>query len=226
MISSLYPYIETEPEVAAEVYTLSSDSWRRIGISLRPNVVFSNIQPYSCATFVCRALHWLANISEGDGKFLNQNMILSFDVHNNKFGEIALPDGIEQRWQHLVEIKENLAFITLEYSRMDFVIQYSLCSIWAMGEYVYLNAESWNKLYSMRLKSGAEFIGCTRYLVEKDVNAESDASELQNCNDNVIVSIDLETLHKKNLDIQPFPTIVTTFIESLLLLDGASELSG
>ena len=113
----------------AEVYTLSSDSWRRVGISFRPNVVFSTIESYTCATFVSGALHWVGYISEGEGKFLNQTIILSFYVNNDKFGEIALPDGLEQPLQHLVVIKGNLVFVTLVYPETDFVRQYFQCFI-------------------------------------------------------------------------------------------------
>ena len=45
--------------------------------------------------------------------------------------------------------------------------------------------------------------------------------------DTAIVSLDPETLHEKDLGILRFVTnIVTTFKESLVLLDGAAELSG
>ena len=45
--------------------------------------------------------------------------------------------------------------------------------------------------------------------------------------DTAIVSLDLETLHQKDLGILRYVTdIVTTFKESLVLLDGATELSG
>ena len=40
------------------------------------------------------------------------------------------------------------------------------------------------------------------------------------------VSLDLETLHEKDLGFQDAPHIATTFMESLVLLDGATELSG
>ena len=40
----------------------------------------------------------------------------------------------------------------------------------------------------------------------------------------LIVSLDPEALHEKNLDIQHVPTIATTFKESIVLLDAATEL--
>ena len=45
-------------------------------------------------------------------------------------------------------------------------------------------------------------------------------------NDNVIFSFDPETLNEKKLDIQQVPNTVSTFMESLVLLDGEIELSG
>ena len=45
------------PEFEAEVYGLSSDSWRRVTMSLRPDVVVSYIDPFWPATFVSEALH-------------------------------------------------------------------------------------------------------------------------------------------------------------------------
>lgn len=58
------------------------------------------------------------------------------------------------------------------------------------------------------------------------MKAKSDARELQSFNDNVIFSFDPETLNEKKLDIQQVPNTVSTFMESLVLLDGEIELSG
>ena len=88
-------------------------------------------------------------ISEGEGKFLNQTIILSFDVNNDKFGEIALPDGLEQPLQHLVVVKGNLVFVTLVYPETNFVRSYLQCFIGVMGEYGV--PESWNKLFLVQL---------------------------------------------------------------------------
>ena len=57
--------------VVADVYTLSSDSLRKVEISLRSKydllVVVSDIDLFSSAQFVIGALHWLAECErEGD----------------------------------------------------------------------------------------------------------------------------------------------------------------
>jgi len=40
---------------------------------------------------------------------VNQNMIVSFDVNNDKFSEIPLPDEQKLLPQYLMEFKGNLA---------------------------------------------------------------------------------------------------------------------
>nr|XP_023920935.1 F-box/kelch-repeat protein At3g06240-like [Quercus suber] len=213
----------------AEVYTLSSDSWRRVEISLTPNAVVLRMEYFSSAIFFSGALHWFAKIKAfTNGKFRRRSMILSFDVDNEKFKEMALPVVDKVQNQSLVVFKGNLAFITVDYLGMNFQrLNPRLCSIWVMAEYGV--PESWNKLFSVRLENVVKFIGCTWYgelLVQKNVKAKSDARELLSFNDDVIVSFDPETLHEKKLDIQQVPNTVSTFMESLVLLDGEIELSG
>ena len=155
-------------------------------------------------------------------------MILSFDVDNEKFKEMALPVVEKVQNQSLVVFKGNLAFITVDYLGSNFQrLNPCLCSIWVMAEFGV--HESWNKLFSVRLENVVEFIGCTWYgelLFQKNVKAKSDARELRSFNDDVIVSFDPETFHEKKLDIQQVPNTVSTFMESLVLLDGEIELSG
>lgn len=184
---------------------------------------------FSSAIFVSGALHWFAEIKAfTNGKFWRRSMILSFDVDNEKFKEMALP-VVDKVWnQSLVVFKGNLAFITVDYLGMNFQrLNPCLCSIWVMAEYGV--PESWNKLFSVRLENVVNFIGCTWYgelLVQKNVKSKSDARELQSFNDDVIVSFDTETLHEKKLDIQQVPNTFSTFMESLVLLDGKIEQSG
>lgn len=184
---------------------------------------------FSSAIFVSGALHWFAEIKAfTNGKFWRRSMILSFDVDNEKFKEMALP-VVDKVWnQSLVVFKGNLAFITVDYLGMNFQwLNLCLCSIWVMAEYGV--PESWNKLFSVRLENFVNFIGCTWYgelLVQKNVKSKSDARELQSFNDDVIVSFDTETLQEKKLDIQQVPNTFSTFMESLVLLDGEIEQSG
>ena len=135
--------------------------------------------------------------------------------------------------------KGNLAFIRYGYPENDDGFQSdSQCFIWVMREYGV--HESWNKLFSIRFENvDISFCGCTEHgelLLDKKVKEESKDGEMKihHCNestilsnDTAIVSLDLETLHQKDLGILRYVTdIVTTFKESLVLLDGATELYG
>ena len=225
--------------VVAEVYTLSSDSWRKVEISLGSKVVVSHIEPYPFPLFFSGALHWIAYHSEGEVEFLYPTMILSFDVDNEKFGEMALPAGDKLSEHSLFVFKGNLAFISCGYPENDDDLQSdSQCFIWVMRDYGV--DESWNKLFSIRSENAdIIFYGCTEHgelLLDKKVKKESKDGEIKIHNsdestilshDTAIVSLDPETLHEKDLGILRYVTnIVTTFKESLVLLDGATELSG
>ena len=96
--------------------------------------------------------------------------------------------------------------------------------------------ESWNKLFPIRFENTCIFFcGCTEHgelLLEKNVKEESEDGEIKIDEstvisaDPVIVSLDLETLHEKDVGILRYVThIVTTFKESLVFLDGATGLS-
>nr|XP_023918080.1 F-box/kelch-repeat protein At3g23880-like [Quercus suber] len=244
--------VETEigKEAEAEVYTLSSNSWRRVGISLRKNVKVSYIKDWP-ATFVCGALHWLGAVSDGEA-ITYHNMILSFDVNNDKFGEIALPCGRQLLPQGqgpvvpepygLMEFKGKLAFITFgchliddnindndnynyNYNEYLMLSDRESCFIWVMGEYGV--HKSWSKLFFVRFEEvyDLQFFGCNsrgELLVRKEVRRDTGRSREDYY---VIVSLDPETLHEKDLGIQDVELITTNFMESLVLLDGATELS-
>uniref|UniRef100_A0A7N2MYJ5 F-box domain-containing protein n=1 Tax=Quercus lobata TaxID=97700 RepID=A0A7N2MYJ5_QUELO len=225
----------------AEVYTLSSNSWRRVEISL-PKTILGLPPDDRAATFVSGALHWLGNDREAAPNY----MILSFDVNNDKFGEIALPhvqqqqqllpQGVMARLNRLMAFKGKLAFITLGYLTFDHANEDEYndfmrshtphsCFIWVMGEYGV--HESWSKLFFVQFENvvSVRFFGCTsrgELLVIKKPSAESNPERWWP----TVVSLDLETLHEKDLGFQKVPDIVANFMESLVLLDGATELSG
>ena len=133
--------------------------------------------------------------------------------------------------------KGKLAFITLDYRQIgginnneyrDFMSSHprNSCFIWVMREYGV--HESWSKLFFVKFENVdyLYFFGCTsrgELLVIKDgVYPESNTERRRT----VIVSLDLETLHEKDLGFQIAPHIANSFMESLVLLDGATELSG
>ena len=199
--------------IVAEVYTLSSDSWRKVGISLRPKVAVSSTETCSSATFVSGALHWLGYFNTEFKDLQSEKGILSFDVNNEKFGEIALPNRDTNYNKGLASIglfKGKLAFIT--FGCYNILVLDVPCFIWVMGEYGV--HESWNKLFSLQLGHFENFFGFTRHgdlIIRKNV-------EVPFVNFKV-VSINPETLHEMDLVTHHLPSIAFTFVESLVLLD-------
>uniref|UniRef100_A0A2N9I1B1 F-box associated beta-propeller type 1 domain-containing protein n=1 Tax=Fagus sylvatica TaxID=28930 RepID=A0A2N9I1B1_FAGSY len=140
------------PLAVAEVYTLSTDSWRRFVISLRS---IDYIDALPCL-FFNGALHSLAN-HESD-KF-----ILSFDVNDEMFREIMLPqnyldevvdDVLDLAFERLAVFKGSLALFVFFLDAPG----NSICHIWVMREYGVV--ESWTKI-SVPLDSVNNFDGCT-----------------------------------------------------------------
>ena len=168
-------------------------------------------------------------------KLANCDLILSFDVNNDKFGEIALPHGQQLIPQGLVAVphdlmvfKEKLAFITFGYittnrinveEYIDFMKSHThkSCFIWVIGEYGV--HESWSKPFFVRFENACyvHFYGCKEVVVKSNDFKWIDL---------VIVSLDPETLREKDLGIRNVSHLATTFMESLVFLDGEAELSG
>ena len=66
------------PEI--EVYTLSSDSWRSVGIEFATNVMVNDYNFCLTISLVSAALQWLAYIKEGEEK-QGIDIIMAFDVN-------------------------------------------------------------------------------------------------------------------------------------------------
>nr|XP_023926060.1 putative F-box/LRR-repeat/kelch-repeat protein At1g11620 [Quercus suber] len=195
-----------------EVYTLSSDSWRRVGMSLRTNVtVFDNNFQIP---LVSGALHWISLVLEGEEEHKGE-VIMSFDVNSEKFRTLVMPDAslsIRRSQRSLALFKGKLAFITFGTSEQH-GYHYSM---WVMREYGVL--ESWNQLFVVPLARISACIGFTMY-----GSLFLRCSQPNNRADKVVL-VDTKTLHEKDTDIQSH-SCVATFMESLALLDGANMVS-
>ena len=194
----------------AEIYTLSTDSWRRVVISVEsfcgtgPNESVDSIESSLCI-FFNGALHSLA--SSRDHRF-----VLSFDLNDERFRKILLPpnylDGVFVGTENLAVFKGSLALIVFgaEVAEND-----NICHIWVMKEYGVV--ESWTKRsVLMALEEVEHFFGCTingELLIEKYGHTQS-------------LAFDPESLNEEILRIpEPACMIYTAnFVESLVLLDG------
>ena len=224
-ISHSFAKTKSPPEVG--VYSLSSDSWKRVelGISLRPNVCYYNVNNCTALPFVCGHLHWMLKIVENVGGEARHSadMLLSFDVNSEKLKQLPLPD-VEGSciMKFITSFKGKLALI--EY-RSDAQPYSTPCSIWEMREYGVI--DSWSKLHVLVIENLLDFIGFTTYgllLVQKGSWLVPTKSELDWKHKYVL--IDLETLHEKEISTEVnYHLDVATYMESLALLDGRNVVS-
>ena len=202
-----------------EVYTLSSDSWRSVGTT---GLTATNVMVYDKnhplpIPLVNGALHWVSNVVEGEENHRSR-MVMAFDVNSERFRELALPDGSvdENTFQTFLALfKGKLASIVWEHSEQPG----TRYSIWVMKEYGVI--ESWNKLFVVPFEGVAYCIAFTEYgsLLVRYINDQVEAQGFK------FVLVDTETLHeKKDPDIQHYSS-VATFMESLVLFDGANVVS-
>ena len=211
---------ESRPLPEVEVYTLSLDSWRRVGYNLTTNVKLISHCCFLPIPLVSGALHWIVRIIEGEEE--NRIIALAFDVNSEKFKKLALPHGFieaDTLDRYLASFKEKLAFITCEpIEQPGFPCQ---CSIWVMKKYGIV--ESWNKLFVIPFERKVQCLAFTEYGSLVVVHTYDPVERQQEHFKFVLV--DIETPHeKKDPDIQ-CPSSVATFMESLVLLDGPNVAS-
>nr|XP_023927664.1 putative F-box protein At1g70960 [Quercus suber] len=128
------PWIRSNVPDDIEVYSLSSDSWRRVGMSLRANVKAFDNSFLLPTPLVSGALHWISRVVEGEEE-RKVEVIMSFDVNSEEFRMLRMPDGAMSivRFQTCLALfKGNLAFLTFGQSEQRGGYQYS---IWVMREF-------------------------------------------------------------------------------------------
>ncbi|XP_023923911.1 F-box/kelch-repeat protein At3g23880-like [Quercus suber] len=208
-----------------EVYTSKSDSWRTLeglDVSLGPQIEFG----YNISLpipFFGGALHWLVDIIQGKEKHRTE-MILSFDVNNETFEELALPDhcfdgagnGLDGKCISLFRGK--LALI-----RFDTVGEQSFACVWAIKEYG--KHKSWNKPLVVREQYHGLY-GLTKrgFILLEDESHIFGNGQLEMPKKRKFVLIDPEARCEECFDFQDL-SFVATFMESLALLDEANVIT-
>uniref|UniRef100_A0A2N9GDQ9 F-box associated beta-propeller type 3 domain-containing protein n=1 Tax=Fagus sylvatica TaxID=28930 RepID=A0A2N9GDQ9_FAGSY len=177
---------------------LSTDSWRTVG-----PLSGSIVEIEDDFVFVNGALYYLARNTEG------RKFILSFDVNDERFQEIMLPDDYLGEFsphfcnfEQLAVFKGLLALVAFG-TDLD---EEDLCIIWVMREYGVI--ESWT-LDTVPVDYVEMFYGFT------------DNGELLIEVKSGIVSFDPDSLNENNLGIQYTIWLgyINDFMESLVLVD-------
>ncbi|KAL5713841.1 hypothetical protein ACHQM5_015882 [Ranunculus cassubicifolius] len=119
------------------VYTLGEEEWRVLG---EASYIFRSVN--SCNTLVGGAIHWNAKRMGADC----WDLIVSFDIGDEVFGEISLPSEINPNEVEDVVVSElgGLLCYTCQFPRQGDGVH-----IWVMKEYGMAN--SWAKQYVIKL---------------------------------------------------------------------------
>ncbi|XP_050245367.1 F-box/kelch-repeat protein At3g23880-like [Quercus robur] len=131
-----------------QVYTLSTDSWKQLSSfnGSRGPITRIDLPPY---LFFNGALHFIAYSC-------GHKFILCFDLHNDNFREILLPqdysNGLFFKLEQLAVLEGSLAVIAF-----DSHVLIEKCHIWVMG--VYGDVDSWTPNI-VDLKDVKNFFGC------------------------------------------------------------------
>ena len=211
---------KVQPPVA-EVYSLSTDSWRWVEIPFDslyecgPDRLFGYVISSPCL-FLHGALHSIAKTPHHD-------FILAFDVNDEIFREIMLPqnylDGVESHFERLVVFKGSLALFAYGDALDEWGYEPQVSFFWVMREYGVI--ESWTTL-PVKVCYVERFCGCT-----------NNGGLLIETLDDFLKAFDPETLNKNDFGIPnseweaPISSsrwldCTVNFVESLVLLDGTN----
>ncbi|XP_065629901.1 F-box/kelch-repeat protein At3g06240-like [Quercus suber] len=233
------PTLLPVPPPEFEVYSLSSDSWRKVefGISWRPNIWYYSINYNSPFPFAGGHLHFMVGTirETGQQEMHTREMILSFDVNSEKIEDLLVPDDDSFKegssyGKHLTLFKGKLALIK-DHSFQPCGYGHS---IWVMMDYGV--CKSWNKLFSVTIERPnvdgyVRFNGFTKYgslLIQQNLGLIYNGKFKI---ENKFILFDPKTLHHKDISIQfKYPSnlvslYVATYLESLALHDVENVVS-
>ncbi|XP_047326013.1 F-box protein At3g07870-like [Impatiens glandulifera] len=116
------------PLLTTEIYTLGTPSWRRVQDA--PMVVYNDYVP----TFLNGSLHWMINEQVGITIYNSYGYMISFDLNNEKYGQVALPPPLD-----IGRDRKHMKMVTLgvfEGWLSVFVLNSNKSlDVWAMKEY-------------------------------------------------------------------------------------------
>ena len=147
---------ETDPPTV-QIYTLRTGAWRTIpGRGSR----FIIVEKFSLG-FVNGSVHWFAeddndSDDDDDDDAMVRNMIISFDIKDEVFHEMAVPKCLEGRLELKMKVAVLGGLLALVPCNSDPDISVPCNSVWVMKEYGVV--ESWTKLYDIKVGEDLESV--------------------------------------------------------------------
>ncbi|XP_012852423.1 PREDICTED: F-box protein At3g07870-like [Erythranthe guttata] len=229
-----------------EIFSLETWSWRKV--KTRVDFTLRAFSGFRRQAFLNGVVHWLS-VEEpaDDDNTTRRNSILAFDIRDEVFSEVNLPDKLASA------IKPELRIFVI--GGLFGAVNYDgceSCEVWAMKEYCV--KESWTKLYNVPLRFWVEKIVAfsnrgeallsirrrvksyivannpdTRYVKNYIVAYDPDTRRVKNyilANNhdtrvkNYIMAYDPDTRRSKDIEIDGTKELfyIDNYVESLLLL--------
>ncbi|OMO97116.1 hypothetical protein COLO4_14879 [Corchorus olitorius] len=188
--------------IEAEVYSLNANCWTSI-TPIAPKYIPHFEYPRNYGnSFVNGAIHLLAGNDQAGYR------VLAFDVSEQVFSEIPLPDHLSNasfpRAQLLTYRQSSIATMTWEWEP-------SLIELWVMKEYGV--ATSWTKVFTEK-----------REIVARVLFLRQDEQVFVTIKGGLISSIDIKSKHFEDFGVESVHSleyflVVDSYVESLVLLD-------
>ncbi|KAJ9174519.1 hypothetical protein P3X46_013156 [Hevea brasiliensis] len=205
-----------------DIFALSENSWRRSYGAKRkvgfPSYDFLKLPQ----AFVNGNIHWIGyHQTKKEGLNHRTLIVATFDVGNEVFGELAMPNETahevflpDENYQlSLVVFNRSLSLIRYDEGHNPY---FNRCCIWMMNEYGM--AQSWTKLYTI----------CPYNGFSKTLDIMSNGKFLLVTNNGELVSFDPESRAVNRLKVygESCSFNVDTYVESLVLSKGFNRILG
>ncbi|KAM7495146.1 hypothetical protein LguiB_029755 [Lonicera macranthoides] len=193
------------PEV--EIYSLGTGTWTSVSSTAPP---YYMVEFMWSQAFVNGAVHWIAYDKHVEGG--SPNLIVSFDMGEEVFNEMMLPDALSGELVTSLSINvlgESLAIFKYN---TEAEAETASCCIWVMKEYGIV--ESWTKLFTIDLPGS----------LKKTVRFRKNGEVILSLRNNELVSYDPNSRQIRDFgivgNIRSF--YVDTYLETLSLLKGGA----
>ncbi|XP_004304761.1 PREDICTED: F-box protein At4g22390-like [Fragaria vesca subsp. vesca] len=213
----------TGRKTSYEIWSLAQPSWK--ALSVLPPV--DDFRPSSRSIFVSGAVHWVHGRVHGIWMHEANPTIVSFDMSDEVFGEITMPQVMMIKSHRIISRYRN----SLAVLQWDFVLddaKQKQLDMWVMKEYGVV--ESWTKLLTVKLP---EYIHSIRRLGFRN-NGEALIRYVNHPRARKTSRHVQKLLNPHSDDIGDFEAqgsrfleykLVEPFVESLILLDHPSAIS-
>lgn len=188
-----------------EIYSLRAGAWRNLPCDHAPNYAIHDL--FHMPTLTNGAFHWVASEKQNKGTF--QNLVAAFDMGNEVFREIMVPNDLVKI--DVLQLSISVLGTSLALIQYEKILLSDHCWVWVMKDYGM--TESWGRLYTIDMRE--EILRVVGFKKNNEVLCASATRGTG------LVSYDPNSREIKNLGIHGLNDryYVDKYVESLVLLN-------